>query len=192
MLTHNGTGRLVVDVEVPSVDGVLLRGKQGYAGQVGHTPFLDNGITCSCGKRGCWVTEIGVAAIRRKLTAAGVDLPGELAAGVDWLELVCEKACAGDAGVIAVLEGVARQIGSGLSRLVETFNPRVVIVGGRLGKLMQCVEPVIEEALLADALPYMAKDVELKVSGAGDDHTMGCLATVFDAILQNPPNAGGS
>ena len=55
--------------------GLVIR---GFAGQVGHTHFADNGIQCGCGQQGCWVTEIGAAAIKRKLTAAGVVIGGRL------------------------------------------------------------------------------------------------------------------
>ena len=64
---------------------ILLRGTQGFAGQVGHTHFADNGIECSCGKSGCWVTEVGSEAVMRKLLAAGVDVSS--GADADWVDL---------------------------------------------------------------------------------------------------------
>jgi len=172
------------------VNGALMRGDQGYAGQVGHTFFAANQITCGCGKEGCWVTEIGATAIHRKLLAANVILPVEASVGFDWLECVHEQALVHDAKVLQVLKAVGRQLGEGLARLVQTFNPSVVIVGGRLGKLMQRVEPTIKEALLAEVLPCMAERIDLRVSDSDEDQRMGCLATVYDAIMQNPPIGG--
>jgi predicted NBD/HSP70 family sugar kinase len=168
------------------VDGSLLRGKQGYAGQIGHTRFSNNGITCSCGKQGCWVTEIGASALLRKLTAEGVEIPHEVDSGIDWLDLVLSRAQAGDPRVLRVLNVVGRQIGQGAARLVQTFNPSVLIVGGRMGKLMQLVEPAIRAALLDETLPSMAESLDLVVSGSGEDHLMGCLATVYDSMMKNP------
>lgn len=168
------------------VDGVLLRGNEGFAGQVGHSYFADNGVECSCGKRGCWVTEIGVSAVRRKLEAAGVELVSDIESGVDWLDLVLRRAREGDAVVLDVLDEVGRQLGRGASRLVETFNPSILLIGGRLGPLMKLVEPVILEAMNVETLPYMAEPLGLVVSGSLDDHLQGCLATVFDAIMNNP------
>jgi predicted NBD/HSP70 family sugar kinase len=168
------------------VDGALLRGKQGFAGQVGHTLFTHDGIDCGCGKRGCWVTEIGASAIVRKLADAGVEVSAGSGDGVDWVELVAAKVQAGDPGVLAVLDGVGRQVGLGLARLVQTFNPSLVVVGGRLGGLMCLVDPAIREAMLAETLPYMADSLELVVHDSGEDQLQGCLATVFDGLMKNP------
>ncbi|TVP76299.1 MAG: ROK family transcriptional regulator [Puniceicoccaceae bacterium] len=168
------------------VDGVLLRGQQGFAGQVGHTFFADNYVRCSCGKHGCWVTEIGAIAVRRKLVEAGVAIPEDAGANGDWVEWVYERANKGDAAIMNVLQSVGVQLGSGAARLVQTFNPSVLIVGGRLGKLMSLVEPTIQEALFEQTLPIMAKSLQVVVSDSSDNHLMGGLATVFDVLMRNP------
>ena len=168
------------------VDGVLLRGKQGFAGQVGHTFFADNGIRCSCGKNGCWVTEIGAMAVRRKLAEAGVVMPEESQPHGDWIESIYARVKKGDAAIEKVLESVGAQIGSGAARLVHTFNPSILIVGGRLGKLMSLFEPAIQEALLEQTLPIMAESLQIVVSDSGEDHLMGAFATVFDVLMRNP------
>lgn len=170
------------------VDGVLLRGKQGFAGQVGHTHFMDNGVRCGCGKQGCWVTEIGASAVKRKLTSAGVTIPSKIGAGVDWVGLILEKAKSGDPTVLKVLSEVGAQLGAGAARLVETFNPSMIVVGGRLGQLMKIAEPQIKDAIFANTLPYMAEPLEVLVNTAGEDQIQGCLATVFDSIMKNPIN----
>lgn len=167
------------------VDGVLLRGKQGFAGQVGHTHFAENGIACSCGKSGCWVTEIGASALRRKLEAAGVAIPESKTAGVAWLDHVEAHARAGDAVVLSVLQELAQQLGRGSARLVQTFNPSIILIG-RMATLMGLVEPSIREALEAETLSYMAEPLRLVVSDSSEDHLQGCLATVFDSIMKNP------
>jgi predicted NBD/HSP70 family sugar kinase len=169
------------------VDGVLLRGKQGFAGQVGHTAFVEGGALCSCGKRGCWVSEVGGAAVRRKLAAAGVDLSESGESAVDWLDSVQALAAAEDPRVLQVLEEVGAQLGAGLAQLVQTFNPSLVVLGGRLGGLMQSVEAVIEASLKSAVLPSMAEELELQINDGEADCLRGGLATVFDAVMTNPP-----
>ena len=168
------------------VDGVLLRGKQGFAGQVGHTHFADNGVKCVCGKVGCWVTEVGASALKRKLTDAGVVIPNKIESGVDWVGLIAEKARAGDTAVLEILRHVGHDVGAGAARLVQTFNPSAIVIGGRLGPLMGFVESEIREAIFADSFPYMTDPLEVRVNEAGDAHVRGCLATVFDSIMKNP------
>jgi predicted NBD/HSP70 family sugar kinase len=168
------------------VDGSLLLGKHGYFGQVGHTHFAENGITCSCGKQGCWVTEISLPALIRKLVAAGVELPEGNGSELDVLEAAYQLAQAGDERVLEVLNAVGRQIGQGAAPLVESFNPSQVIIGGRMGKLIKLVESDVHSALLEQTLPYMAEDLEVVVNASDDDSLLGGLATVFDATMTNP------
>jgi predicted NBD/HSP70 family sugar kinase len=147
---------------------------------------MDNQVTCGCGKQGCWVTEIGASAVYRKLVAAGVDLPDGMESGVDWLEAACEKARHRDPVVLQVLDAVAQQVGQGLAKLVLTFNPSLLIVGGRMGELMKFAETGIREGLMKDVLPYMKEHLELVVSDTKDEQLKGCLATVFDFLMKNP------
>ncbi len=168
------------------VDGILLRGKRGFAGQVGHTFFEENGKTCACGKQGCWVTEVGAKAVVQKLIDAGVQIPQATRAGGDWIELIAAKASAGDGAVLKVLSQVGRQLGYGAARIVETFNPSTVIVGGRLAQLIRPVEADVRSTILAQTLPCMREQLELIIGNESVDPLMGGLATIFDVIMQNP------
>jgi len=172
------------------VDGVLLRGKQGFAGQVGHTFFADNETRCHCGKDGCWVTEIGAIAVRRKLEEAGVHTSAGTEPDEDWIDFVYARAKDRDPLVINVLEAVGAQLGSGAARLVQTFNPSILIFGGRMGKLMSLVEPTIRNTILEQTLPIMTESLQVVVSDSGEDPLNGALATVFDALMRNPALQG--
>jgi predicted NBD/HSP70 family sugar kinase len=79
------------------------------------------------------------------------------------------------------------QLGAGLARMVQTFNPSLVVLGGRLGELMRPVESVIAAELERAVLPSMAKELELQVNDGQTDCLRGGLATVFDAVMMNPP-----
>ena len=122
----------------------------------------------------------------RKLVAAGVELPDPQAGGLEWMEVAIELARQQDAAVLSVLNQVGRQVGQGLANLVLTFNPSMLIVGGRMGALMKFAESGIHAGVIEDVLPYMKENVELVVSDSGDEQLKGCLATVFDFLMKNP------
>jgi len=86
-----------------------------------------------------------------------------------------------------VRESVGRQIGRGLAPLVQTFDPSHVIIGGRLGRLLKHAEPNIRQGWSEEVLPHMSESLQITVSDNPGDQLMGCLATVFDAVLKNPP-----
>lgn len=168
------------------IGGNLLRGQFGFAGQVGHVHFADNGVVCHCGRTGCWVTEVGVNAIRRKLEARGVDLPDWHPSEGRWLDYLFAKAESGDPAFREVLCEVAHQLGRGAASLVQTLNPATLVIGGHLGKLLSLVEHEIEAALAEVLLPGMLETLVLQVSDSGKDPLRGSLATVFDAALTTP------
>jgi predicted NBD/HSP70 family sugar kinase len=45
------------------VDGRLVRGASGFAGEVGHMKVDPQGRECGCGRRGCWETVAGQRAV---------------------------------------------------------------------------------------------------------------------------------
>lgn len=169
-------------------EGRLLRGRMGFAGQVGHVPFSNNGITCSCGRKGCWVTEIGSAAVLRKLAGQGMPPLDDASCGKDPLQQVLEKALSREAAVWQVLIEVGQQLALGAAQLVHALNPATLVIGGRLGQLFKLVEAEMRESLDALALPGMLADFKFQVSASGEDPLFGCLAIVHDAVLNDPSN----
>src|SRR3954447_25509338 len=77
------------------VAGQLLRGAGGLSGEVGHTALGDPNAVCGCGRRGCWETVVGLAALLREAADPGdpVRDPGR-----DLETRLTEIARRGDAG----------------------------------------------------------------------------------------------
>ncbi|WP_181769219.1 ROK family transcriptional regulator, partial [Streptomyces albidus (ex Kaewkla and Franco 2022)] len=55
------------------LDGELLRGRRGFAGELGHVPVEPDGAECACGGSGCLEQYAGEAAV---LSAAGIEAHG--------------------------------------------------------------------------------------------------------------------
>jgi glucokinase len=130
--------------------GVLVRGANGFAGEVGHIVVDPDGPPCPCGKRGCWerfASGSGLARLGR--LAADADrahrvlaLAGGDAADVRG-EHVTAAAAEGDADAAAVLADFGWWVALGLSNLAEIFDPEAFVLGGGLvevGPLL--LEPV--------------------------------------------------
>ena len=104
-------------------DGHLLRGREGFAGEVGHMPVGDSAAPCGCGNRGCWEAQVGLHAM---LALVGMQ---ELETPVRSAEAVAEAA-AHDANVRAGLEQLGNALGTGLALLANVLDPEVVVLGG--------------------------------------------------------------
>jgi predicted NBD/HSP70 family sugar kinase len=124
----------------------LLRGAGGLSGEVGHTSLGDPAIVCACGRRGCWETAVGLAALLRGAADAddpvrdpGRDLETRLGE-------VARRAEAGDERTLSALAKVGTALGTGAAVLINLFNPRVVILGGYFAVLGRFLtEPMTAE-----------------------------------------------
>ncbi|MBE8522296.1 ROK family protein [Amycolatopsis sp. H6(2020)] len=105
------------------VNGDLIRGAHGVAGEIGHVPVADGGPPCHCGGRGCVEAIASTEAI---LTLAR-DVSGEPAL---TMEDAVARARGGDEPLRGVFAGAGHAIGLGLAALVNLFGPERVVVSG--------------------------------------------------------------
>ena len=119
--------------------GVLHRGANGFAGEVGHMIVDPDGPPCPCGQRGCWerfASGSGLGRLGRLAAEAGhaarvVALAGGDPAAVRG-EHVSVAAAEGDAEALAVLKDFAWWVGLGLANLANVFDPQAFVLGGGL------------------------------------------------------------
>ena len=161
------------------LDGRPMRGSGGYGGEIGHMSLDPRGRTCRCGRRGCWETEIGDEAV---LLATGApsgasldDVLAAYAAGKRWPQ--------------AGMRRVGRALGTGVTNLVNIFNPQLVLFGGVSRQLFTATEPLVREAL-ALALVAPGEQVQLALAGLGDDSiALGAAELVFAPLFNDPLGA---
>ncbi|MEI8240820.1 MAG: ROK family protein, partial [Actinomycetota bacterium] len=119
--------------------GRLLRGANGFAGEIGHMVIDPDGIACPCGRRGCWERYASGSGLGRLARDAAVakrlDLVVELAGGdPDAVrgEDVQRAALGGDAQALAVVDEFGRWVALGLVNLTNLLDPDLFVLGGGL------------------------------------------------------------
>ena len=115
------------------LDGRLVRGAGGYAGEFGHTTVKLDGPPCWCGARGCPV----VYASGRGIAEA---------AGGRAAPLVFEAAAGGEAAAIAIVDAACEALGAVIGTIVNGLNPEVVVVTGGVAASFGGREAQIREA----------------------------------------------
>lgn len=113
------------------VNGRLLTGLYGFAGEVGHTILQQGGPLCSCGRRGCADALIGLQALMDEVYGKRQLSTPEL------LEQLFAQADAGDAQAARAVEAAGRNLGVLLNNLWVAFDPMCIVIGGaalRLGE----------------------------------------------------------
>ena len=121
------------------IDGQLVRGRFGMAGEFGHMQVVPGGHRCECGNRGCWEQYAsGNALVRegRELASAGSPMAHALmaAAGDDPKRLtgplVTAAARDGDQAAVELLTDVGQWLGVGLAGLAAALDPGMFVIGG--------------------------------------------------------------
>lgn len=118
------------------LDGRLLRGANGMAGEFGHMQVVPDGRPCECGRAGCWEQYSSGNALVRFARARVVAEPTvltDLCQGQpDQLTGPMVTAAAEDGDLVArqAFASVGDWLGVGLAGLVAAFDPEVVVVGG--------------------------------------------------------------
>jgi Transcriptional regulator/sugar kinase len=107
------------------LNGDLIRGATGLAGEIGHNIARPGGIVCLCGNRGCLYTLTTSEFLTSSLHTAthNPNLTHD-----DLVELGKQ----GHPGAGRVLRDAGREVGRILANLCNTLNPELVIVGGSL------------------------------------------------------------
>lgn len=118
-----------------AVDGRLVHGAGGFAGELGHLLVEDGGRACPCGNHGCleaYASGHAIAAVAAERLRAGgpgaADSPleADTVTGRD----VAAAAGDGDALALGVLEWAGGWLGVALASLVNALDPALVVVGG--------------------------------------------------------------
>ncbi|GAA1862563.1 ROK family transcriptional regulator [Asanoa iriomotensis] len=104
------------------INGDVVAGAYGVAGEIGHLPLTSPDHICPCGRRGCVEAVAGTPAIVASVSRA---LGRDLSIG----EIV-ELAHAGDPVAVATFEHAATVIGTAIATLVNLTGPQLVIIGG--------------------------------------------------------------
>lgn len=121
------------------LDGRVIRGRYGIAGEFGHMQVVPDGIRCECGNRGCWEQYAsGNALVReaRALMSAGSPVVSDLFDRVSGRPedltgpLVTEAARDGDPLARELLGEIGRWLGIGMADLAAALDPGTFVIGG--------------------------------------------------------------
>jgi predicted NBD/HSP70 family sugar kinase len=128
--------------------GRLVRGSIGFAGEIGHMAVDRLGPYCSCGRRGCWETKVGLGTLLH--ACADPDDPvRDPTLDLDQrMRMIRARAEQSDRRTLDALHQIGTALGLGVSYLVNLLNPAVVVLGGYFAALPEwLVEPIRNEVV---------------------------------------------
>jgi predicted NBD/HSP70 family sugar kinase len=161
--------------------GVLQRGSQGGAGDIGH-------IWVPYNKDSPWPVEeehiLGDTASGRGIVAQ-LRSRGIAVAGIDE---VVTLVAAGDPVAADVVRQAGREIGEVLAMVVNTLNPRVIVIGGSVARAGEQLLAGIREIVYRRSIPLATQDLQIVQSRAGDQAGVLGAATMVIRDVLTPEN----
>ncbi|MCB0283461.1 MAG: ROK family protein [Calditrichae bacterium] len=147
----------------------VINGKDGFAGELGHTKISDRHRLCTCGHYGCLETYVSANGIRRtvyELLAARQDESELRSVNYNDLnpKLIAEYAHDGDPIAIKAYNITGQILGDKLADVFALLNPQgVCLSGGMTGAGDVLINPV-RDALFSSLLDIHKHDIDLRVS----------------------------
>jgi predicted NBD/HSP70 family sugar kinase len=134
------------------LNGQLVRGPSGLAGEFGHVSIVENGPKCACGNRGCWeVYASNSAAVRLYNDRDGAPkVKGAVvrsASGVNDFDELVKLVEQGNTRAIEVVDQMAHHLGAGMAMLVTGLAPDLIVVVGEVTRLWERIGPVINTVI---------------------------------------------
>jgi glucokinase-like ROK family protein len=170
---------------------VLIKGKDGYAGEFGHMTIEPEGSLCNCGNWGCWETLVSQRALFQRVEQALASGAGSLltadAAAPLTVKMLVEAAAQGDRVALEALEDTGQYLGIGIASLVNALNPDLVVFGGILSTAFDYLESAMQRALQQRALAWSREGVKVVRARHGFNAcVMGGVAAVYQTVMAHP------
>ncbi|RKE43381.1 ROK family protein [Sphingobacterium detergens] len=162
-------------------NGEVYLGRDGYSGEVGHMPFIDNGELCYCGKRGCLETVAsGIALVnnaKQEIQKGELTKLNELhKEELDHLTPthVIEAANKGDQFAINQISKLGTNLGKAFASLIQLLNPELIVLGGKIAKANELITIPIQQAINSYTMAILKEHCDIKVSSLNlDSNTIG-------------------
>lgn len=172
------------------VNGQVVYGHDGFAGELGHVNVQPDGRHCGCGRKGCLETYVSATGIKRtvyELLARRNEeselrkIPfGELTAKNITVE--AEK---GDKIALKAFEMTGKILGKSLADVVALFSPEAIFLLGGLANAGDFIFEPAKVHMEKNLLPVFRNKVKILPSGLGGRNpaVLGAAGLIWKELL---------
>jgi len=159
------------------IDGKVIHGVSGAAGEVGHIIVDPSGALCGCGRRGCIETVASRLAIARDVAAAAIrgQAPYTMEKiGTNIAKMkssdIADAIKNGDTVVEEIVRYAARMLGMAAADIVNILSPDCIVLGGGLVEAMKDIfMKEVARGIKDFGMPAISPYVEVVAAKLGDD-----------------------
>jgi glucokinase len=152
------------------VDGKVVYGHDGFAGEIGHTIYDPNGRLCGCGKKGCLETyasatgivlTVGELLLKSTVQTKLREIPANQLQSKD----IYEAALTGDKLALEAFDYTAKILGLKLADSIAHTSPEAIFLFGGLAEAGDYILVPTKEYMEEYLLTIFRNKVRLEISG---------------------------
>jgi len=150
------------------IDGKVYRGRSYSAAELGHICIDRNGPKCNCGSNGCFEAFVGnsymVKDVIKKIKSGKKT---QLLALADnklsniTPKLLDKAAQLGDKFSAEIWNEMGRNVGIGLSSIINIFNPEIIVIGGGVSKASKHIFSSIKKTIRERSMEIFRKGLKI-------------------------------
>ena len=167
------------------INGEVLRGADGTAGEIGHICVEPLGVPCGCGSRGCleqYASATAIVRLTRELESLypNSDLPRK--SRLSALEIY-HAGKRGDELAFEVFRQQGFYLGIALAGLINILNPEVIVIGGGAAAGWDLFFSSTLEQIRERAYSEPAQRAKIVLALCGDDAgILGAARLAFESV----------
>jgi glucokinase len=171
------------------VNGEVVYGHTGFAGELGHTVIVPGGRECGCGRRGCYETYASASGLVRTVLHLLSDMrsdsvlrdlpPSELTS-----KRIVEEAEKGDTIALEAIKYTAEMLALGIINAVTFSSPEAVFLFGGLVKAGEMLLAPVRKYVEGNVMPIFRGTVKILPSGISESNAavLGAAALAWNEL----------
>lgn len=175
------------------VNGKIIRGFKGSAGELGHTTIVKGGIKCECGNEGCLENYVNWPSVYSKIVA-GLMTRGKDTAIRQLIKddlnqitpsIFVQALNEGDSLCLQIMEEIVPHLSTGIINAIHMLNPEVIILSGEIVQDNIIFLDSIKNYITRNAIPILKESVNIQPTSLGADFEMlGAAAVILQEKYQ--------
>jgi predicted NBD/HSP70 family sugar kinase len=156
------------------VNSKLLKGCDGYAGEIGHMIIVPDGLPCRCGNLGCWEQYASESSFVKKLSESHNNIDVTYDDIHQWFK---EQ----DPVTNGLMKDYIKFLSYGLNNIINLYNPEILVINSELLRLY----PDALEEIKAHLTSTVGQYRKLQISEFGKNAcSMGACALAIKNFLE--------
>lgn len=171
------------------INGEVVYGHTGFAGELGHTIIVPGGRECGCGRQGCYETYASasglVKTVLQMLSEMRDDSPlRDIQPSRLTSKIIAEAAAKGDPVAVEALDYTAELLAFGIINIIVFSSPEAVFLFGGLAQAGEMLFAPVRKYVDEFVMPIFKGTVKILPSGISESNAaiLGAAALAWNEL----------